>query len=1094
MRLHTEKVRSLLTEGSFKKLFIEELGWDNFNAVLEVSLDGVEFRLSAVAEKRGVQIFQCGPEPGGRLPEYQTRRKIDRQLTKSAQEHLIIFTDLECLRQVWQWVARQPGRPAACREYHFQRGQSGDVIIQKLKAISFTLRDEEALHLDGVVFKLRDAFDRDKVTKKFYDRFKTEHASFLKFIQGIPDEGLERWYTSVMIDRLMFIYFIQKKGFLNDDADYLQTKLRESHRRRKDRFYREVLCPLFFEGFAKRESERSKRINELLGKIPYLNGGLFLKHPIEELHGETIDIPDKAFGKLFAFFDQYEWHLDDRPIAKGNEINPDVLGYIFEKYINQKELGAYYTKEDITGYISKNTIIPCLFDTARKECKIAFEGEQSVWKLLQADPDRYIYEAVRRGVIDNEGDVTPESKLPDFVRKGMHDPKARMFEKRYSLGDALLSDEHGNKFTLPTETWREYVDRRKRCLELRQRLQAGEVREINDLITYNLDIIQFAQDVLENCEGPDLLNAFWKAINKVTVLDPACGSGAFLFAALNILEPLYEACLQRMEAFLQEWGEEGKKKHPNYSKLFNETLKRVSEHPNSKYFVYKTIIINNLYGVDILEEAVEICKLRLFLKLVAQLELGQTIEALPDIDFNIRSGNTLVGYATFDEVQKGVTSKLDFDNAMKRIEQKADDVDRLSTLFRKQQTEIGGEVTAKDKEQLRKRLKVLEDELNRYLANEYGVNADNKATNEKWLSSHKPFHWFIEFYGIIKHGGFDVVIGNPPYVEYAKVKETYTIKGIGSEECGNLYAYAVERSLKVMNRRGMFGMILPISFVSSERMEKIRIFTSGKSSSAWLINFAIRPQPLFPEIMQRHTISILRAGDNLDCLISTRYNRWVAAERDLLFSKLQLENVVELQRLSVIEKISDTCAHSILLKLFSNRKTSLLNLAFPEREELYFHDSGESYWTKCSWDKPFAFRNGRRVDASQWFSLDVPSEYRPFLYLFLNSNLMYFLWTVYTDCRHMTKGFIDKVPLPTNREVSKDLIEKVRGAYIENTTYFEKRKGYKSPEIKVQKFKPIIDEIDRVLAEHYGFTDEELDFIINYDIKYRMGRDAGEEE
>ena len=57
----------------------------------------------------------------------------------------------------------------------------------------------------------------------------------------------------------------------------------------------------------------------------------------------------------------YQWHLDERPLRNDNEINPDVLGYIFEKYINQKQMGAYYTKEDITDYISKNTIIPSPF-------------------------------------------------------------------------------------------------------------------------------------------------------------------------------------------------------------------------------------------------------------------------------------------------------------------------------------------------------------------------------------------------------------------------------------------------------------------------------------------------------------------------------------------------------------------------------------------------------------------------------------------------------------------------------------------------------------------------------------------------------------
>ena len=117
-------------------------------------------------------------------------------------------------------------------------------------------------------------------------------------------------------------------------------------------------------------------------------------------------------------------------------------------------------------------------------------------------------------------------------------------------------------YALPTETWREHVARRQRCLELRDKLQAGEMHQINDLITYNLDIRQFAEDVISNCEGPELVRAFYQAISSVTVLDPTCGSGAFLFAALNILEPLYEACLDRMQAFVDDLERSGERHHP----------------------------------------------------------------------------------------------------------------------------------------------------------------------------------------------------------------------------------------------------------------------------------------------------------------------------------------------------------------------------------------------------------------------------------------------------------------------------------------------------------------------------------------------------
>ena len=63
---------------------------------------------------------------------------------------------------------------------------------------------------------------------------------------------------------------------------------------------------------------------------------------------------------MFDFFESYQWHLDERPLRADNEINPAVLGFIFEKYVNQKQMGAYYTQEDVTEYISKSRIIPFL--------------------------------------------------------------------------------------------------------------------------------------------------------------------------------------------------------------------------------------------------------------------------------------------------------------------------------------------------------------------------------------------------------------------------------------------------------------------------------------------------------------------------------------------------------------------------------------------------------------------------------------------------------------------------------------------------------------------------------------------------------------
>ncbi|HQQ00105.1 MAG TPA: Eco57I restriction-modification methylase domain-containing protein, partial [bacterium] len=865
MPINRSRAKTYIREFQFTPLFIEELGWDRCSISHTLTVGENTYQLNSIAEKCGLVVFHCLAAMDKEIPDYSTRRKIEKDIAKFHHEHLIVFSDAEQTFQIWQWIRREPGRPDACREHRFGKGQPGESLVQKLEQLAFTFEQEEAgITLFDVTDPVRRAFDVDRVTKKFYDRFKKEHDNFQKFITGIEDITELNWYTSIMLNRLMFVYFIQEKGFLDGDKDYLRNRLqrcrKELGKGKFQTFYRYFLIRLFHEGFGQREKDRDPKLRNLLGKVPFLNGGLFDVHQLEESHPD-LDIPDEAFSELFDFFKDYHWHLDERPLRADNEINPDVLGYIFEKYINQKQMGAYYTKEDITEYIGKNTIVPFLFDAARAKCKIAFEGDKAkqgqdspimptVWDLLKQDPDRYIYEAVRLGVIDEKGKVVPESVLPDFVRTGMNDPKARMFDQRYNLWKAELRDPKEKELTLPTETWREYVNRRRRCLEIRKELRSGEVREINDLITLNLNIRQFAQDVLADCDSPDLLRAFWKAIEKVTILDPTCGSGAFLFAALNILEPLYETCLQRMEAFIEDLERSGKKHRPEKFSDFRDILKQVKKHPNHRYFILKSIILNNLYGVDIMAEAVEICKLRLFLKLAAQVDPDYShdnlgLEPLPDIDFNIRCGNTLVGFAKFSDFENAGSGKLDFDNAKQRISVRAADVQQAFDVFRSHQMESDGSVPIEDKQDLHRRLKALEEDLNRWLAGEYGVDPENGQEYEQWLKSHQPFHWFIEFHGIMKDGGFDVIIGNPPYVEYSKVKDDYEIKGYKTEVCGNLYALCIERSHRLLHSDSRFGFIVQQPVTSTIRMASCRDFVLETSIAVWASTFDDRPSKLF---------------------------------------------------------------------------------------------------------------------------------------------------------------------------------------------------------------------------------------------------------
>ena len=612
-----------------------------------------------------------------------------------------------------------------------------------------------------------------------------------------------------------------------------------------------------------------------------------------------------------------------------------------------------------------------------KGCRIAFEGEASVWQLLRDDPDRYIYDAVKTGV---------ELDLPEEIAAGIDDVSKRTAWNKPAL----------NKYALPTETWREVVARRDRYKSVHAKLSNGEIEDISALITHNLKGRQFAQDVIANCEGPELLRALWKAITEVTILDPTCGSGAFLFAALNILEPLYEACLDRMEVFLKELEHTREKPRTERFRDFRKILENIDQHPNRRYFILKSIIINNLYGVDIMEEAIEICKLRLFLKMVAQIDDVRQIEPLPDIDFNIQAGNTLVGYATYDEVKKAITGKFDFDNTMQRIEEKAEDIEHLFEQFRLQQTELGGTVESDDKQVLRDKLKVLADELNRYLAGEYGVDPGKASAYQNWLSSHKPFHWFIEFYGILKAGGFDVIIGNPPYVSYSKTQKEYRVieSNFQTIKCGNLYALVTEKVFDLAIRQGRFGVILPLSSTNANKNSSLQS-KMRELSTLYVSHFAVRPSKLFVGVDMNLTIICGACESNqTQNYYTTSFLRWPSSFRPFLFPNLSYVKNEEEIKISGFAKFGNDLEISIWSKLSAgiNSIASILTSnKMDVQTQLAFHSFGR-YWRKCICEK--------LSDNYQVF--DIDEEYSSCVLCILNSQLSYWYWIMCSDCLKWT--------------------------------------------------------------------------------------------
>lgn len=360
MSINFDTTRNYLQKFDFARLFVEILGWSLPKGIkaIDLKVENVGFKIMPISQLAGVVVFEASTE-NGILPNKKVMAAVHKEISKLHHENLLIFLDGARTQSLWYWVKREDRRSVP-RDHLYVKGQPGDLFLGKLNSmvVDISALDENGdINVLEAVRRLQKALDIKKVTKQFYTEFDAQRLEFTDLIQGIDDDHDRRWYASVLLNRLMFIYFLQRKGFVNNgDLEYLQTKLEESKKRGKDRFYGEFLSVLFFEGFAKPEEKRSEAAKKLLGRIRYLNGGLFLPHTLEADGKYKISIPDKAFENILKLFASYSWNLDDTPGGADNEINPDVLGYIFEKYINQKAFGAYYTRTEITEHLCERTI------------------------------------------------------------------------------------------------------------------------------------------------------------------------------------------------------------------------------------------------------------------------------------------------------------------------------------------------------------------------------------------------------------------------------------------------------------------------------------------------------------------------------------------------------------------------------------------------------------------------------------------------------------------------------------------------------------------------------------------------------------------
>ena len=389
--------------------------------------------------------------------------------------------------------------------------------------------------------------------------------------------------------------------------------------------------------------------------------------------------------------------------------------------------------------------------------------------------------------------------------------------------------------------------------------------------------------------------------------------------------------------------------------------------------------------------------------------------------------------------------------------------------------------------------------MDRRLAGGCGVDAGEPAALARWRASHRPLHWAVAFPAVMAAGGFDAIVGNPPYVEYHRVKSAYTVQGYATASCGNLYAYVVERALALLAPGGRAGLVVPISLVGTERMAALRECVAAASSHVWTSHYDVYPTRLFARAKQRLSVLLLRAragsGEGV-AAYSTRYNRWYPAFRPYLMTTLQYwpseplgrapwlklgselewrvwRKLVRQQPLGAA--LDEGGAHTLLVHRIPYNFVKAITF-IP-----YFHSARDG--AKKSEDyKPYGFRSCQDRDVAL---------------AAVSSSLFFWYWYAryegYHCGRHEIAGF--SVGLDTMSEAHRAELGALAGALVESLRRgaWRRRARYahtgsvEYDELYPRRCKTLLDRIDRVLGEHYGLTEEELDFVVHHDLKYRMG-------
>ena len=552
--------------------------------------------------------------------------------------------------------------------------------------------------------ELKEAFSVDALSKEFFDEYHHHYDIIVKELDRQGNSGaLYHDYVKKMLGRIVFLHFLQKKGWLNGNQAFLRDLFFMQPPDRRADFLEKVLEPLFFGIFNTEPQNREKVFSEhnwdlsLLNEwnggstnalthshnhaLPYLNGGLFEEDAVDKLH---IKLPGSLFEDLFNFLASYNFTVDENdPDDAEVGVDPEMLGKIFESLLeDNKAKGAFYTPKEIVRYMCKESLIAYLSSRVSKSPCPA--GRDLVNLVDSADASNCERSKANNNLQDSQDFASETSR------------SIRRFVETHEMQPEL-------------EPYRDILD---------------------------------------------------AALRNVKICDPAIGSGAFPMGLLNELWRCREALYSPSPAGrdlvnLVDSADASNCKHSNAKDNLQDQRDFVSAASRSK--LKKEIIENNIYGVDIERGAIDIARLRFWLSIVVDAEEP---EPLPNFDYKFMQGNSLI------ESYKGIDLSR-ISNRLPGGQSKSTQLLLgLDSDFSKKNLQrlMRDYFSVTDHKQKASMRQAINDEVKHLITDFIGGTAHDLDTLDP-SANQDFFLWHTWFKDIFDNGGFDIVIGNPPYIK-----------------------------------------------------------------------------------------------------------------------------------------------------------------------------------------------------------------------------------------------------------------------------------------------------------------------------------------